>query len=423
MRRLILGGGGCQLNLIRRAKERGEFVIVADYLKNCPGAALADAHAKVSTFDAEGVLRAAREFKAQSVVTLGTDQPVLTAARVAEALKLPFYVDVHTALAVTNKRVMKSLFLEHGIPTLNYVLLAADFDEAELKSFRFPAVLKPVDSQGQRGIFRVESIAEVKRHIAETLSFSREDRALLEEFYPNDEITVNGWLDKGRLTVLSVVDRVTIKNTKHIGICLCHNFPSVHLKRYHGEITALTERIVRAFKLENGPIYFQYLVGDRGIKVNEIAARIGGAYEDLTLPHIAGIDALSLLLDLTGIGRCDTGALEGYDMMKRGRFVSTQLYFFKPGRLASVTPDAAMLACPGVLHAKGFYCAGDTVPETENATARAGYLIVEGSGFKNMLQNVNDAFLHMKALDPMGNDLVIRYEDYPDKYLFADPNA
>lgn len=419
MRRLVLGGGGCQLNLIRRAKARGEFVIVADYLANCPGAALADAHALVSTFDEEGVLAAAKRYGAESIVTLGTDQPVLTAARVAERLNLPFYVSAEAALAVTNKRVMKKIFRENGIPSVPYALLGADFDEEELKGFRFPAVLKPVDSQGQRGIFLVNDAAEVKARIGETLAFSRESEALLEEFYPNDEITVNGWLEDGKLTLLSVVDRVTIKQTRHIGICLCHNFPSVHLKAHRGEIEALTERIVRAFKLRNGPIYFQYLVGAQGIKVNEIAARIGGAYEDLTMPHIAGVDTLSMLLDLTASGRCDTGALSGCEETARGRFVSTQLFFYKPGRIARMTEDAQLAALPGVICAQSFFRAGDTVPLTENATARAGFLIVRGNSFADMIENVNNAFSRMHAFDEGGNDLVLRYEDYADKYLFA----
>lgn len=418
MRLMVLGGGSCQLNLIKRAKERGEYVILADYLKDCPGAALSDAHALVSTFDHEGVLNAAREHGAEGIVTMGTDQPVLTAAKAAEALKLPFYIDAQTALSVTNKRVMKALFHEHGIPTPGYALLDAAFDEARLEDVRFPAVLKPVDSQGQRGVIRVEDAAEAKKRIGETLSFSREDRALLEEFYQNDEITINGWLVDGRLTVLSVVDRVTIKGTEHIGVCLCHNFPSVHLKSRYDEIMDLTERIVRAFNLKNGPIYFQYLIGAEGVKVNEIASRIGGAYEDLTMPHISGVDILGMLLDYAREGGCDARLLEGYDVRERRRFVSTQLFFFKPGVIARVTPDEELMRFPGVLHARSFFRAGDTVPAMENATARAGYMIVEGGSFEGMIQNVNAAFARMEALDSRGNDLVIRYEDYADKYLF-----
>jgi hypothetical protein len=72
-------------------------------------------------------------------------------------------------------------------------------------------------------------------------------------------------------------------------------------------------------------------VGAEGLKVNEIAARIGGAYEDITLPWIAGADVLEMLLDYTEYGRCDAQALKNRRAIGTGYCLSTQLFFFKPG--------------------------------------------------------------------------------------------
>ena len=151
MRLLVLGGGSCQLNLIKRAKERGHFVILIDCLPFCPGSALSDVHVKVSTFDLDGVIKAAQDYNAEGVITLGTDQPVLIAARASEAAGLSFYIDGVTAESVTNKRIMKDIFKKNAIPSVKYRLIKKDFQAAELKDMRFPAVLKPVDNQGQRG--------------------------------------------------------------------------------------------------------------------------------------------------------------------------------------------------------------------------------------------------------------------------------
>ena len=183
MKLMVLGGGSAQINLIRRAKELGDFVVVADYLPDCPGAQLADAHVQVSTFDAESAIRAGREHGIEGIVTTGTDQPVLTAALAAEALGLPYYMDSDTALSFTNKRVMKARFKEHHIPANDSVLVGKRFGFADLGDIRFPAVLKPVDSQGQRGIFLVDDTGGVRSYIKETLRYSREDRALLETYY------------------------------------------------------------------------------------------------------------------------------------------------------------------------------------------------------------------------------------------------
>ncbi|NLG37510.1 MAG: ATP-grasp domain-containing protein [Clostridiales bacterium] len=418
MRIMVLGGGGCQLNLLRRLREQNDEIILVDYLYDCPGRTYADIHLPISTFDTLAVIRAARKYAVEGIVTTGTDQPVMTAAATAELLGLPFYIDSPTALAVTNKRVMKELFTRNGIPTLPYRLLSADFLDSEIKGFPFPAVLKPVDSQGQRGVFRVEGPAGVRSRIRDTLSYSREERALLEAYYENDEITVNGWADEGRATVLSVVDRVTMARGEHIGICLCHHFPSVHMRTYRDSIYQVTESIVSALGIRSGPLYFQYLIGRQGIMVNEIAMRIGGAYEDITLPIITGLDPLGMLIDYVKTGTCDAAGLRRYSLQDNRKFVSTQLFFCHPGRVARITPVGRIKSLPRVHDAYFAVREGDIISPIEDATARAGYFIVEGDSFAEMIERVNHVYSRMEVRDPQERDLLIRYEDYLDKYRF-----
>ncbi len=414
---MVLGGGSSQLNLIKRAKSDGHTVVLADYLPDCPGRQFADHYVPVSTFDADGVLRAAIDHRVDGVVTTGTDQPVLTAALTSEALGLPFYIDGKTALAVTNKRVMKEIFTAHGIPHNDYRLIGRDFTDADVRGLRFPAVLKPVDSQGQRGVIRVERLEEVRAQFAESLRYSRENKVLLEAFYKSDEITVNGWAVNGRAVILSVVDRVSIKETNHIGICLCHHYPSVHLGEYGARIKALTEQIVQAFNIQNGPLYFQYLIGEDGLKVNEIAMRIGGAYEDLTIPVISGIDILGLLLRQAEGQPADTSALTAFDAAPARKFVSTQMFFCRPGTVVSVTPETAISKLDGVLAVAYTIGPDYVIGDIHDATARAGYVIIEGDSFAQMLERVNKVFEVLAVLNQAGENLVIKYEEYPQKYV------
>lgn len=270
-------------------------------------------------------------------------------------------------------------------------------------------------------MYKLNSIKEVHSNIASTLSYSKEDAALVEEFYENDEITVNGWVNDKKITILSVVDRVTIKKDNHIGICLCHNFPSVHLKKYRDEIYGITQKIVTAFKIENGPIYFQYLIGDDRIKVNEIAMRIGGAYEGITIPLIAGIDILQMVIDYCTYNKIDNKeTLENYSLDNNKVYLSTQLFFCKSGVIDYMTPIEEILDISCVKAAHYEYREGDTIKRLVNATARAGYIIIEGNSFEDMIDNVNYVFDNLYILDANGNNLVIKYSDYQDKYLFAD---
>ena len=418
MKVMVLGGGSNQIDLIKKAKQEGDEVILIDYLTDCPGKDYADIHLLVSTFDSKSVLKAAKKLDVDAIVTSGTDQPVLSAAIASEELGLNCYADKSLALAVTNKTVMKSLFSQHNIPTVAYRLIKEDFVDLEIAGLNFPVVLKPVDCQGQRGVYKLNNIEEVRGKIASTLSYSRETHSIIEEFYDNDEITINGWVDNGKLTIISVVDRVTIKKDNHIGICLCHNFPSVYLDEYYDEIKSITEKIITVFNIKNGPIYFQYMIGNEGIKVNEIAMRVGGAYEGVTIPMIAGIDILKMVLDFTKYNNIKSHNIENYSLTQNHVFLSTQLFFCNAGTINYMTPAEEIESIPCVKAFHYGYKQGDTIKRLVNATARAGYIIIEGSDFNDMIQNVNYVFDRLKILNKSGENLVIKYNDYNDKYLF-----
>jgi biotin carboxylase len=314
---------------------------------------------------------------------------------------------------------MKKIFLQNAIPTANYRLIGKSFKKSEIEGISFPAVIKPVDSQGQRGIYKVDSAEEIKRHIADTLSFSREDAVLIEEYYESDEITVNGWLENGKLTLLSVVDRVTLSTENRIGICIAHNFPSVHLSKYYDEIEDVTEKIVSVFGFENGPVYFQYLIGEEGIRVNEIAMRIGGAYEDITLPMISGIDVLDMLIDSVKGRHRNYQKMNDYSLGVNEVFLSTQMFFLRPGKISKIIYCEAGLKKCG---AEKVYIAvkeNDKIGGIKNATARAGYFIVRGKSYEDMADNIKKAYEEIKILDENGENMIINYFGYPNRYKFA----
>jgi biotin carboxylase len=415
---MVLGGGNCQLNLIKRLKSEGDYIILVDYLEDCPAKKYADIHLLISTFDIPSVIQAAKDHSIEAIVTLGTDQPVLTAATVAEELGLPFYLNREQALKATNKRIMKNIFKENHIPCVDYRMIDNTFTDKDIEGLNFPAVLKPVDSQGQRGIYKVNDINEVRKYIQGTLSYSREEKVLLEEYYDNDEITVNGYLVDGEFYIISVVDRVTMVKDNHIGICICHNFQSVHLEKNYEEILNITQSIINACEFTDGPVYFQYLVGKDGIKVNEIAMRIGGAYEDVTVPLLSEIDILGLVLDNVKGKPINKAKLDQYSLKNNNRYFSAQLFFCKPGKIKTITPINDLKRLSGVREVYYDIKVGDEIKTIENATARAGYVIVSGETFDNMIDNVNKMFNNFKVIDDNGDNLVIKYQDYNEKYKF-----
>ncbi len=264
-----------------------------------------------------------------------------------------------------------------------------------------------MDSQGQRGVYKLESIGEVRNRIDDVLSFSREQEILVEEYYKNDEITMSGWVKDDKVYILTVTDRVTYDNYPHIGICIAHDFPSKHLKEYHKEITDITNKIVKSFKIHNGPIYFQMLVGSEGIKVNEIACRIGGAYEDEFIPLLTGVDILDMLIDSSLGMEINDSTLMSYNLANNNKALSVQLFFARPGIIKSLGDMDQVKKLPGVAGAKFNFKPGDEIKEIKNATQRAGYVIVEGKDSENLNENIDRVFKSLEIYDNDGNNLII----------------
>lgn len=409
-RLMVLGGSNCQLHALKRAKERSIYTILADYTKNPPAAAVADIHEPISTFDADACIEAARRHRIDGVMTLGTDQPVLTAALTAEALSLPGFLSVAKARSVTNKKIMKKRFTASGIKTANYLFLTKDgeFLDWQEKPAPFtlkpPFVLKPLDSQGQRGIFKVGTKEELFSHIEETLSFSRENMALVEEFYESDEITVSGWLHQGSLTLLTITDRLLYPDDTHIGVCIGHRFPSVHMAQYE-EIKAVCDSLTEAFALEEGPFYLQLLIGEKGIFVNELACRIGGAFEDVTIPYLTGFPILDAVMD--GALGLPSPALLPPDFRcdRLSKASVVLLLFCRPGEISYITPAKELKKLPGVLDCGFNYSEGSQIPVMENATARFGHAVLAGT--KDTISGqVKEFYQKLQVLDTDGASMI-----------------
>lgn len=403
---MVLGGSNCQLHALERARKEGIYTVLSDYTEAPPGAKVADVHEKISTFDVEACLLAASRHHIQGVMTMGTDQPVLTAAKVSEALELPTCLSAEQALYVTNKKQMKTRLLEAGIKTSPWMLIDKNTPEEEIEKLRPPYVLKPLDSQGQRGIFKLDTAAEVKAHLAETLSFSRCEEALLEEFYESDEMTVSGYVDHGRLIIFTITDRLLYPDPVHIGVCIGHRFPSVHMGDYE-EIRGISENLVKAFRIENGPFYLQLLKGADGIRVNELACRIGGAFEDVIIPYLTGFDFLGAVMKNALGYPVDVKEFYDFRCDRTEKAATVQLLFCYSGKIAEITPSEELLALPFVLDCGYNYREGDRIPAMENATARFGHAVLTGTK-ETMAEHLEVFYDKLSVRSDEGAELVNR---------------
>lgn len=363
---MVLGGGLLQVPLIKRVKQKGYRVFLADYYENPPGRRYCDEASQISSVSIDDNLRYAEERDINYILTIGTDQPVLTAATVSEKLGLPHPISAEQGMMVTNKLYMKRIMVENGIPTPGYKVLRS-FGDVDWQELSFPLVMKPADSQGQRGIFVLrgqESLEKLQELFVESIKHSTAGAVLLEDFYPGDEITANCWVKAGIGYTLMITDRLHFDDSVALGICKQQRFPSCAADGHVPEIEQLVQKIVDAFRISDGPLYIQMMVGALGPQIIEFGFRIGGGFESETIPRVTGVDILELYTTLVTEGK---NIFNPDELQLRIRHGSIFFMLARPG-------IARKIHLPEEFKDGGFLFIGenDEIGAIENATSRVG---------------------------------------------------
>lgn len=373
MRLLALGAGVAQLQMIQEAIAMGHEVVTCDYYPDAPGHALATKAYVVSTFDMDKVLEVAVAEAVDGLMTMGTDQPVYTASFVASAMGLKAYLPLDVALAVTNKQVMKTWFKRHALPHVPGVFYEKGFNDEVLDTCHYPVVVKPVDAQGQRGIYYLENRQAVMDHYEAVVAHSRQKVILVEDYYPSKEVTLSGWVKDGELTLLSLTDRITFAQKEQLGICLGHRYPSDYAQGQEKEIFRICQALVNKFRIDQGPLYVQLLIGEEGIKINEVACRIGGAFEGEFIPRITGVNLVEHMIHLATGQISPDLHIDGH--LDHPLFV--ELFFTRHEVIDHYTDPDILRDLEGVMAMAYQRKAGSWIRSLENATARVGYAIIE----------------------------------------------
>ena len=373
---LFVGAGRHQRRAIEQARARGLRVAAVDRNADAPGLAAADAAEVVDFTAVPEVVAVARRVGVDGVLTVSADRAVPVVAAVAEELGLPG-IGTHVAHLLTHKRAMRDALAAAGLPQPPYAsLVSADDVAAALAAVPFPAVLKPVDSGGQRAVFRIESPAELERDLPEAVEESPTNEALLEEFV--DGIELNGIViaRAGEPALITLSDRLRPPGIG-FGVGWIHVYPP----SLPPEQLRLAEQVavdaVRALGLRDAIAFPQLIASpDGGVAVVEVAARIpGGQMADL-VRHAVGVDLVEVALrQALGEEVPDEIALPRFTQPLAIRFFTAQPGPLPTGLVTRIGSLDAVLASDGVVQADTYLQLGETIRPVRRDGDRRGYVI------------------------------------------------
>src|SRR5207302_3195455 len=239
----------------------------------------------------------------------------------------------------------------------------------------FPAVLKPADSGGQRGVFRVESLDDVDRHLHEALVASPSGEAILEEYVPGTEMNGIVIARDGEGILLTLSDRLRPPGIG-FGVGWIHVYPTTIFGDTLAEAERVAAHATRALGLRDGIAFPQLLVTDDGVLVIEVAARIPGGQMAALARHAVGVDLVETALRFA-LGEPVPDALARPQVQQplAIRFLTASPGPLPTGRVVSIGSLDPVLAANGVVQADTYLQVGETIRPVRLDRARRGYVI------------------------------------------------
>ena len=224
-------------------------------------------------------------------------------------------------------------------------------------------MIKPVDSGGQRGVFRLESLDDLEERFDATIALSHRGEIIVEQFVDGVEMNAMAVVRDGDVMQLTLSDRLRPPG-EGFAVGWIHAYPA-DARRGERPPTPSSSSSApcSALGLRNGIAFPQLIAAtDGSIQVIEVAARIpGGQMADL-VQHAVGVDLVEVALRFA-LGEDVTDELAAPKMRQP---VAIRFFTAEPGPAAGgkVKAPASLdkvLAAPGVVQAASYIVPGETI--------------------------------------------------------------
>lgn len=288
---LILGAGNAQIDAIRYCKEKGYRVYGCSYTNTERGIKLLDDFKQVDIRNVDGVMEYAKEIEADIIYSIGSDIAMPTVCKVSELLNKPQFISYETANICQNKNMLRDFLGKDFIGNTTYISVST-LEEAMTFDI-FPCIMKPVDSQGQRGVFKINSKEEIEEFFNKSIEFSNTNKLILEKYINGPEISVNAFVDNSELTYCLVSDRVVFDELPG-GIIKEHIMPTKFVSEEIIEkVKDLVKRTIKKLNINNGPVYFQIKLDVDNPILIEVTPRLDGCHMWNLIKNYCGVDLLA----------------------------------------------------------------------------------------------------------------------------------
>lgn len=293
---MLLGGISYLLPVIEKAHKYGYQVITVDYIPDNIAHKYSDDYFNISILNKDAVLELAQRLHIDGILSFAVDPGVVTAAYVAEKMGLPFACSYESACTLQNKAFFRQFLTEHNfnVPVAKGYSLMDDALK-DVRLFKWPVIVKPVDSAGSKGITKVDTPEKLEKAILTALGESHNQSFIIEEYLEKKGLSSGSesFFVGGRLMYNGFYDQFFDKNAANPFTPSAECWPADKPESVLNEVRSELQRLSDLLHFDTGLFNVEWRVCTDGkVYLMEVSPRAGGNRLAEILNYAADVDLI-----------------------------------------------------------------------------------------------------------------------------------
>lgn len=299
---MLLGGMRYLVPVIEAAHKLGVYVITCDYLPNNIAHKYSDEYCNVSILERDKVLEKAKKLKIDGILSFACDPGVVTAAYVAEKMKLPSSGPYESIEILQNKGKFREFLTENNfsVPVAKqYINIKTALNDIDM--FNWPVIVKPTDSAGSKGVTKVEKKDKLEDAINYALKFSHNNEFIIEDFLEKvgDSSDCDSFSIDGKLKFVSFSAQKFDKNCENPYTPAAYTWPASISRENQEELTNEIQRLLSLLNMKSSIYNIETRECTNGKSyIMECSPRGGGNRLAEMVRYITGVDMITNIVKI-----------------------------------------------------------------------------------------------------------------------------
>ncbi len=416
MKKLLeLGTSVGSVDIVKYAREKGVYTIVADYLPPERSAAkrIADEHVLISTGDVDKLIEFAGENNVDAAFAGVSEFNIERARMINDALGVPFYYTPAQWDMFMKKDQFRSLCEKYHVdtPKTFYSGDRSGLSEAVTGSIEYPVIIKPVDNGANVGITICRSSANLQEAVETAFSASDSGRIIIEQFVSGPEISMTYVIQDHCCRLACMGTKYAYKTDNGLQ-ALAHGYvyPSPCTAEYLEKADAAVVDMILGSGLNNSTIFFQGIYDNHRFYIFESGLRLEGTATFRITESVNGQSFMKFMVD--NILQDETT----YDVRKEDPlFGGKKCFIFsliaREGTITDIIGTERVKEDSNIFAFEQRYYVGGRIKSDGTLKQIVFRFAIKNDDIEEVIRTINGIKKNIVVLDENGEDMLIKSFD------------